>query len=346
MGDTTASEVAVAGRPSRDALVAELNALTDSDAPAAVATPVSPADDHPIGDGDSPNDGEPAAGVDEVDPAEAGAEVPPPATKIDPDTAKRIAAAQKQEEHARKQLARDRAELDKQRAEIAEQAAALAKYEAAKRRAKYDPAAVLAELGLTDDDMEPAARALYARTKAAAADPKVRAAADAAAREREYADKLSATERRLAELEASLQDQTKQARQEQAVNAWLDSATKTVSDDAPLLKQALAKSPQKTRQSLFEVADLLAREIGEPPDVADVHAAWEARRRAELEEYGLDVSSILAKKPAAPIATAKPKTLGAVGTSTTPPAAQPALSPAEQRAALIRELEQLDKASA
>ena len=323
-------------------MLAELDALpaTGSDDAPVTAQPVDAPDE----------DAEPVADAPEPDTeaVEAPEPAPEPA-KVDGETAKRLAQVQKATERAQAKLTAERAELDKLRADLEPRSKAFADYEALMKRAKYDPAALLEHAGYSQDDFEHAARALYARSKAAENDPKTKAAAMQSAKEREYADKLSQTEQRMADLEQSIQSERQQVVQQRQVTEWMDGVTKTVSEDAPLLRASLAKAPDKAKAALAQIALRIHAETGEMPDGPDLHAAYEAQRRAELEDLGIDVASVVkAKKPAAATPTGRTRTIPAeAGTATVPPAKEPPTETREEkRTRMVRELEALDRPSA
>ena len=323
-------------------MLAELDALPSAgsdDAPV-TAQPVDAPDD----------DAEPVADAPEPD-AEA-VEAPEPApepAKVDGETAKRLAQVQKATERAQSKLTAERAELDKLRADLEPRSKAFADYEALMKRAKYDPAALLEHAGYSQDDFERAAQALYVRSKAGESDPKAKAAVAQSAKERESAERLASSEKRLAELEQSIQSERQQVVQQRQVTEWMDGVTKTVSEDAPLLRASLAKAPDKAKAVLAQIALRIHAETGEMPDGPDLHAAYEAQRRAELEDLGIDVASVVkAKKPAAATPTGRTRTIPAeAGTATVPAAKAPPTETREQtRARMVRELEALDRPSA
>ena len=251
------------------------------------------------------------AANDNAAPVEAA-----PVETADPETAKRLATVKAQEKRQREQIAKDRADALAQvevrrkeiEAEWSPKIEAAQKFEALAKRAKYDPAAVLEQLGLTSDDFELAARHLYARSKAGQADPKNRAAAEQATREREQLDRITAHERKLADLEAKLTAKEQAQAFESQRGQYLDLTIKAVANDnAPLLAKLASKDPNKARAALWRTAEQLFDQTGEFPDSDDVITAWETQRRAELEDLGIDVTT--STKPAAPAAPRPGKTL-------------------------------------
>lgn len=275
---------------------------------------------------------------------------------VDADTAKRIAAVQKQEKRARDALAVEKAALEKERAEWASVLEEARGFADLKSRAKYDPAAALAALGLGEDDFEPAAKDLYARSKAAQANPAAREAAAKMQRERQYADKVSALEAKLASLESSLTEKQRQADYDQAWNNYYGDVSKTVktSDDAPLLRAHMDKNPQRAQQMVQQAANYLFQQTGEWPEASDVVATYEQNRRRELEELGIPVDEVLKRKPkvqaAQPITPTPPATTPTKTLAPNMAAATPGLSadefdkltPDQRKAKVLQELMALD----
>ena len=261
-----------------------------------------------------PAEDAPAADAVEDAPIEAAAAP----VDADPDTSKRLATVKAQEKRLREQIAKERSDaraaLDAERKQfeqdIAPKLKAASDFEALAKRAKYDPAAVLEQLGLTDDDFELAARHLYARSKAGQTDPKNKAAAEQAAREREAHDRIAAHEKKLADLEAKLTAKEQAQAFETQRGQYLDLTLKAVANDnAPLLAKLATKAPAKARAELWQTAERLFDSTGEFPDHEDVITAWESARRAELEDLGIDVAT--SAKPAAAAPAVRPgKSLG------------------------------------
>lgn len=269
----------------------------DESAPAPEAKPdAAPANDEQAADASKAGDDKPAV---EAKPDE----------KVDPETAKRLAAVQKAEARSREKLNSERAEFEAQRKKLDEERAELSalrerveKFEKLSAKAKIDPAAALEALGVEDFDY--AARQAYARTKAQADDPKNREAAARAMREREAGDKLTATEKRIADLERKLEERDQRAQVQRQADEYMAGVTKAAGaagDDTPLLRHFMAKNPEATVQRLRRVAFDLAQEMDDIPEHADVIARYEKLRRAELDELGVDPATILSP------ATAKTK---------------------------------------
>lgn len=293
---------------------------------------------------------EPPAEVDaadtevEADTNDEPVKEPEPEPEPDPATARSLAMIAKADERARKKLAEERnaqaaklkeerEALERERAEVAAARKALDAFEKIKARARYEPDAVLAELGLSDEDMEHAAKAAWARSKAGASDPKQRDAVARSAQQRERDDRIAAAEKRAEAAEKRAEEAFKRieereqaARTEVAVNNYLDTASKAITPTAaPLVAKWAEKSPAKVRQVMHAVAVELAEANDEPPSPADLVAEVERRRRADLEDSGIDIAAILGapKKPTPPgpsrtlerggggASTPKPKLAGA-----------------------------------
>ncbi len=323
--------------PSRDALLAGLDAIPDNAGLDAIAKAPKLAIVEP----------EPAAEVEaapvEKDEPEVEAadepEVEPEAVEAKPDaeTAKRLSVVQKAERRAKESIATERAEFARERekhaASVRDLEAKQSKLDSLAKRARLDPTAVLSELGLTDEDFEAAAQHLYVRRKGAVADPKTRAAAEAASRDRESADTVAKLQARLDARDKADAEREQAASNAASRDAYLDRVTKTVTADQPLLKALHAKNPAKARAELLQVGIELYRSEGEEPDPADVAAAWEQRKRAEIEDLGL------APAKAAPVGAPPSKTLGSGGGKTV---VKPKLSAKDRDAELRRKLESDD----
>lgn len=289
------------------------------------------------GDGEpTPDEVKPDASVAETKPAEPTTDAPgaaepdaepeakpAAAAKVDPETEKRLAAVQKAEARAREKLAAERKAFDEERATLAKEREALAAdraaldaYRKAQERAKVDPVGYLRAAGVTDPEtLEYAAKQAYGAAKG---DPANKEAAARALRERELADEVADLKRWRAEQEKARTEQAEAAKVQREVTAYVDTLVKTASsaEDAPLTKHFMAKSPEKTTQRLRTIAFELAQEMDDIPDHADVIARFEKTRRAELEEYGANIDSILKPEQKKPDPTAAEKTAAKTLTNT------------------------------
>jgi len=365
-GQPTNGTKAPPARVSREQLLADLTRgvkpdLTLADDAGAAATPapkaagpsvldLHPEHGKPGDDADADADGlapeaAAAAGADAAADAEteleADAEVDPDLEDDAKPEPKRLAAIQKYEKRVRAELDAERVavrrERDEMRAEMAAQRAKLEKFERAVAAAKYDPAGLLAELGYGDDDWEPASQSLYARSKAAAADPKWKAQSEQVQRQREQNERMAAMQRRLDALEEERKTERAQAETQREIDRYLDGVARVVADDAPLMKRLLAKNPDKARLLFFEAARELAQKTGEAPTAKATIAAAERARRHMLEELDIDVTPYTkpgAGKPAP--AGNKPTPAAAAATGDKP---KPNPRSPEFRSQLIKDLE-------
>lgn len=335
-------------RATRESVIADLARMaegTETDAPKAEEPAPEAAKESEQGDREEPEP-EDGQAEDEKPEAEEG--------KGDPDLQKRLAIVAKHEKRAKEREAKAKAEIEAERAAVRKERseidreiqAARAEIEAfkqARERAKYDPAGVLRALGLSEDDLGPAARQLWAHSKEQSADPKNREAAARLMKEREAEDRISKLERELAEERKAREAEKSRAQTESRVNEYLTGITKAVSaEDHPLAARAVEKSPERARMRFAAIAHELSERDGDLPDADDVLAEYEKRRRAELEEDGVDVAAMLKRKPAAK--RDESRTLGAdVGSQTAPKASNGVKkSHAEKRAELEAELRAMD----
>lgn len=281
-----------------------------------------------------------AAPVEVTEPADD--ELAEDEKPVDAKAVKGIEAVQRAKQREAAALAKERAEIAREREELATIRAQRDEFEKLKARAKYDPASVLAALGLSDDDFEPAARDLYARSKGAAADPKTKEAALRMQREREQADRLASVEKQLAETREQLMKREAEARAQAEFERFVGDVKKSATDETPLVRLAFEKSPAKAQAAIAKVAYDLWQEQGEEPTPADVVAHYEKIRRAELDELGVDVSAVIKTAPKKQNQTAdkkQPAKTLSTDLSTTTPVRGPAKSLEEHRAETRRLLE-------
>jgi hypothetical protein len=290
---------------------------------------------------------------DAADAADAGGEVKADEVAKDPavdaETAKRLDSIAKAEKRSRDKIAADRAalkaEAEKHTAEMKPRLEALDKFEQAKKIVHKDPQAALELLGLGDDAaLEAFARAAFAMTEAGKKDPAgAKANAELAARtlrEREANTQTSALQKRLDELEQKLTQKDQQAQFESKRTAYIEHAAKQITDETPIAKALGEKNPEKLRAALWATTERLVEENdGEVPDPADVLATYEKTRRAELEELGVDPTTLATPKKNTQTADKKhpAKTLG--NDLSTPRVPRPARSDREHRAETLEMLE-------
>jgi hypothetical protein len=291
---------------------------------------------------------EPADEADEADdvPGEQPA-TPAVEAKLDPDTAKRLEAIQRNERRAKDEIAKARAELDAERKRLEPDLAELAKIRDLRKRARLGDASAMLELGgFADDDAEAVARSVYSLSKAAQANPASREAAARVLREREQMSALEETRKELAALRDDVKRERESAAREREVAGYLDTASKAATDDTPIMRAMLERNPELARQRIKTARDYFHEHTGEIPDPADVLRELEIVERNELIARGVDPDSIRIQKktnPAAPETKKAAKTLTTdLGTPTKPRTAP--RNPKEERDELLRELErgQLD----
>jgi hypothetical protein len=249
---------------------------------------------------DAPAD-EPAPDEPALAAAEPGEPAEPADEPVDPLTEKRLAKIQAAEKRAKETLAKERAELERLRAEKPAPDREYEEFKALKARAATDPMAILRALGMDPEHTAKVAWQHHLAEKEPNA-PQHREIAARLQREKEESENQTAQERRLAELEAKLEQRDQQAQYASAWQSFYGDVVKTATaetSEAPLLKTALAKNPTRTAQRIERLAHELFRETGEWPDAADVLATYETQRRAELEEHGIDVATVI-KQPKKP----------------------------------------------
>lgn len=270
------------------------------------------------------------------------------AAPADPETAKRLASVQAAEKRARAKLDAERAAFAKEQAELASSKAELEAmraeveaYRKARERAKVDPVSVLEQLGV--DDLEYAAKMAYAKAKT---DPNNKEAAARLMREREHASELSELRRRLDERDKADREREQGETIRRAAESYMSDVktAATKSDVSPLAKHFLAKHPERTDARLRQIAVELLQETGDRPDPEDVLARYEQIRRVELEELGVDPSTIgAASAPATKVNTPTAAKVNAARTLandlSTPRVPRPKSSEREHRAETLALLE-------
>jgi hypothetical protein len=281
--------MAGSGPPSEEAAPAGPAAQPDEDAePAIEAAAEEPAADEPDADTDAD---------DESDEDE---------TPADPETAKRLDVVRRAEKRARAQADAREAELTAREQRMADRLARLDEIERLAARAKYDPAAVLRAMGLTDDDFETVGQAIYAESKVAQSDPKRKEIAAKLLREREQADKLTAIERRAQELEQKLERQREESEVRAEAARYFEQLNTTASTKHPLVAHLLKADPDDTQHGLVAAYErMMTKTKGAPPAAAAVVAEYDRAARAKFKRLGVDPDALIGK-PAAAAAAATP----------------------------------------
>lgn len=257
----------------------------------------------------------------------------------DKDLQKRLDVIQAAERRQKEAIAQERERFDARVREIQPKLDRLEQLERAAQRAKYDPASLLLELGIGEDALELAAKQVYARSKAAQADPRLREQAAREMREREYADELTSTRREMAEVKQQLAQQG----YERQAHEYIQKVSRAASDETPIVKNWLDKNPARAEQKLIDVAMRLLDATGETPDPSDVVREVEKIRRKELEEDGVDLSAFISRtksKPTPAGETKTAKTLSADLSKTTKPRSSTPKTRQELLDEVRRELEE------
>lgn len=224
--------------------------------------------------------------------------------KDDPELAKRLSAVRRTEQRHREAMQRERAAFERERDQWQQQSKQVSeaqkRFDALAARVRYNPTAVLRELGLTEDDFEAAAQHIASHSKAAGVTPAHRAAAERAMREREAADKASSAEDRVAKLEQTIAQRDQQAAADRELDVYFRRVARKAGDDSPRVKALVAADPASARAELEETAFELAKKLGRLPKSKELIAAHEKKIVRQLKRYGVD-------SPTAKPAAGKPK---------------------------------------
>lgn len=249
----------------------------------------------------------------ELKPAAPAAPAEKKPDEIDTQTQKGLALIDKRAAEFRDEQKKAKADLDLERAELARQRAEVtskvSSFEDLQKLARKDPIAALAKLGFqSEDDFALIGRAAYTQTKEGKADPKAASAVAQTARERELMDQLAELRKGFDDLRSEFQTRDQRAASQQFVERYLDEAVKAIpAERKTLIGNLHTKSPAKARQALHALGAEMERSAMEAdgatkydpsytPSHAAVVAEYEKRRRAELEEQGVDVDALLAVK--------------------------------------------------
>lgn len=262
------------------------------------------ADEKPDADDKADEDADPDVDAAKADKADDDKDKP------DAETQRRLDKVLRAEKRSRDALTAKetemRAELDRAKQDVAQRESKVkettSRIESAAKRAKTDPAGLLKAFGVTDDELEYAARQIYAQSPAAMKKPENREAAERMQRERERETEQSATAKRIEDLEQMIKTRDAEAEGRKAFEAFMDKTTKAIGDEAPVVATMLGKNVSKVRDKLAALAYEMLQRDGEAPDPVDVVAELEKRERADLEDRDIDVAEFIRgrkKKPAA-----------------------------------------------
>jgi hypothetical protein len=320
------------------AILAELEsggeAATDEPKPKAAAAPAEEPEEVEPEVEASEEGSAPAADPEpeDADDAEKGA---------DADTTKGLDRIKAAEKRMRLELQKDRDAFERERQasakDVKDAKDAVGELQKLRARAKYDPVALLRWAGVDEADFGDVSRMVYASSPDFAKDPKNKEAVTRLAREKEYADKVRSLEEKQAQLEAERKAEKDNAQAEQAINEYLDDVVKTVKPDAhPVVARLAERSPKQARADLRQIAEVMAQEGGDIRG-SNVAAMLEAVMREELEEAGVDVSTLVKAKPKAAATTAKKEDKAAA-----PVNGKPAVKPNDRRAMRSELLQKLE----
>lgn len=218
----------------------------------------------------------------------------------DPETQKRLDTVRRAEKRSRESIARERQEFESERKQHEADLGKLREFQGLAKRIKYDPAAALRLLGASEDDFEIIAQALYSESKAGAADPKRKEAAARLLREREKEDKLTAQEKRLAELEAKIERQKLESEAQAESARYIDEVNSAAAAKYPLVAHLLKSDPDESGQGIVRAYEmLLKKNNGSTPKASAVVAEYDRAERARLKRIGIDPDTIAKAKTAA-----------------------------------------------
>lgn len=211
-----------------------------------------------------------------------------------------LAQVRKAEQRMRAKLDAERADLDKAKAAHAQDVNAVQEFRELAKRARYDRVGVLMALGVTQDQFADISREFWAHSEEGAKDPKLKDAIAKTAKERAQADEIAELRKRLDEKDASEKEAAQKSMNARRAEAYIDSIAKAATTKvSPLAAHFLAKSPERTKMRLGEIAMAMMDETGEKPSRREVLAAYEKLRAAELRELDLDPKQYSKASPAA-----------------------------------------------
>ena len=293
----------------RDAVLAEWTddeASEDAEKAASDETAENTADDDADADegdeadadegDDSENDDD--ADADEADDAEADADEDDEAEEADADAdadesdedpvaVKRIARIQQEERRAKQAIAAERTQLQEERQALETLRGEVEEFKSLRAKARFDPLSTLLKLGLGDEDLEPAARLLYAASPEGRKDPKLREQAAQMQRVRGHGTDLEQATKKIEELQKRIDEREIREQQQQQIEQYAQRVTGAVNGKTPIVSALLKNQPDMARQRLIATAQALVERTGEVPEPGDVVAELERERRAELTAMGI-----------------------------------------------------------
>ncbi len=222
----------------------------------------------------------------------------------DPETQKRLDAVRRAEKRMRGAAERRDLDFQAERAKWQTQVDRVAEIDRLSARMKYDPIPALRALGVTDEDLVSIAQAAYAESPEGQKDPARKAQAQARLKEREREEKMSASEKRLADLEAKLESQKAEAASAAEAQRYITEINTAAATKYPLTAHMLKIDASETTDSLVAIYNRLGQAKGKAPKAAEVVAEFDRRERARLTKLGIDPAVIVKSKP---LTAAKPK---------------------------------------
>lgn len=269
-------------------------------------------DDEDLGDADlkaaptddeAPDDPEPDDPDDEAD------------DKVEHLSIKRAEVRMRAEMAAERQ--KMQADLDRAVAEIRPKLERLEKLEGLVSRSKHDTDALVELLELGDDDFEPHAHGLAARSPKWRDKPEMKATSQRMLKEREERAERAAMKARIDKFEADQKAEREASAQEKARVEHIATVTKALDDKTPLAKALQAKNPVKYERMVMVATLDLWESLGRQPKTGEVTREVEKRRAAQKAEFDSGEAApvekaVTAAKKADKAAPAKP-TNGANG---------------------------------
>ncbi len=304
----------------------EMIAKSEAEEPEPVAE--EPPAETAAADGDTPGD-EPES-VTEPEPAEA--------TALD-----RI---QRAEEKSRAKIAEERAAFAQEIEEIKPHLEEFREFKSLRDGVKRgDVAGVLRALGFNfETDSTTAARQIWALGPDAQKDPRHRAMAQKAIRERKTMTELEEVKAQNQKLLERIDNWEQQSAMTQKADAYMAELNESVTmESSPLVARLREKDSSKAMNRLTDAAIHLIDKTGEQPSHRAVAEFLENQLRQELDSLGIDVKSILqtAEPVAEPKPAAKPEKKPEPVQKTGEEKPPENLSEAELDERLVRELEDL-----
>jgi hypothetical protein len=214
----------------------------------------------------------------------------------DPVAVKRIARIQQEERRAKQAIAAERTQLLEERQALETLRGEVEEFKALRAKARFDPLSTLLKLGLGDEDLEPAARLLYAASPEGRKDPKLREQAAQMQRVRGHGTDLEQATKKIEELQKRIDEREIREQQQQQIEQYAQRVTGAVNGKTPIVSALLKNQPDMARQRLIATAQALVERTGEVPEPGDVVAELERERRAELTAMGITPPEPVRKK--------------------------------------------------